>query len=124
MAKDKKVKRELAAKKAKQKRNIIIAICAVIALLLVAAVIFNAVQSARTEVYTRGNASITLRPNGEFTAILFHGERLSGTYVKSEDSVAFTHIGTTVIGELEGNTLHLPEEWDDGHGHGYIFTKR
>jgi len=79
-------------------------------------------------VFTRSNATITLTENGEFTAVLFHGERKSGVYSESEEGdvtvISFTYDGVTVYGWIEGRLLNIPSEWEDGCGHGSIFTLR
>jgi flagellar basal body-associated protein FliL len=121
---DKKARRELEAKKAKKKQNIMLAVLVIVILAAVGTVVFNVVQSARAEVYANGNAKVTLRPNGNFTATLYHDERVSGTYIKSSDSIVFTYHGETVTAELESGNLHLPHEWDDGHDHGLVLTKQ
>ena len=119
-------KRELAIKKAKRKKAIIIVVVSVVALALVVALVISAVTSAMTEVYTDGSTTIELRPSGRFSAKMYHQDTYSGTYAKSADgtSVTFTYSGLSVVGRIEGNTLHLPSEWDDGHGHGTVLPKK
>ena len=124
MSKNKKAKRELAIKKAKQKRIVMITAAAVVVAALAVAIIIGAVSSAGTETYTNGSATITLRPNGRFSATLHHNERFSGTYVKTEGGVELSHDGVTITAVIDGDRMHIPDEWDDGHGHGSYLTRR
>ena len=123
MSKNKKARRELALKKEKQKKIIIIAVIAVVILAVAAIFIINAINAKNDEIYTDGSATITLRANGTFSAVMYHDRRYSGTYVKSKDgdevTVTFTYDGITAVAELENNELHIPHEWEDGHGHGH-----
>jgi len=120
MGKNKKARRELAVKKEKQKKMIIIAVIAVVIIAAAVIIIVNAVNTKNDEIYTDGSATITLRENGKFTAVLYHDSQYSGTYVKSADggTVTFTYDGKTAVSELKNNELHIPDEWADGHGHG------
>ena len=124
MTQRKKARRELALKKAKQKRIIIIAVAVIVVVAVAAAVTFSAVNTARTETYAEGSIIVELRPNGRFNATMFHGESYRGTYVKTADGAEFTYDGVTVPAVIEGNILLLPSQWDDGHGHSTVLTKR
>ena len=121
---NKKARRELAKKRAKRKKIIIIALSAVIAVAVVTAIVIGAVNSARTQTYTDGHATITLHSDGSFTATMYHGERYNGTYLKTDESVEFTYGGATVSTLLDGNRIHIPNEWEDGHNHGSVLIKR
>jgi len=119
---DKKNRREMAAKKEQQKQKRMTIIFAVILLTAITIVVIGIVQSLGTEVYSDDYTKVTLRSNGNFTAV-FHQGKISGTYTKTADSIEFTYDGQTVSGELEENALHLPHEWDDGHGHNAILIR-
>ena len=128
MSKDTKLKRKQEIARKKRNKKIIIISVSVVALALIVIGIIAAVNSARTETYGDGYQSIVLLPNGKFTAELSHGQSYSGTYSKSTQDgmtiVAFTYDGSTVVGEIEDGMLHIPHEWDDGHGHGSAFPKK
>ena len=139
MQSSKKVRRNTARSKAKRrqitagirakrrkKRNIIIGVAIFIAIII--AVIVGAVFSALTEVYTDGNATIELRPNGRFSALLYHNERYTGTYTTSQTGgatfVHFTYGDITSVTMFIEDGLVIPDDWDDGHGHGSVLPKR
>ena len=121
-----KAKRELEIKKAKRNKKIALAVLAAIALVIIIIAVVRAVNTALTEVYTDGGATITLYPNGEFSAVMYHYEMYSGTYAKSENGtrVTFSYDGMTSIVELNDGYLHIPLEWDDGHSHAYELPRR
>ena len=123
MARNKRERVEQALKREKAKRNKRIIIIAATAVVLAAVVIVSAIYAAGTERYAYDTASIELRPGGRFRATLYHSG-ISGTYAKTEDSVTFTYDGISVTAVLDGDFLHLPEEWDDGHGHGAVLAKQ
>ena len=120
MSKNKRARRELALKKEKQKKIIITTVIAVVILAVAVIFIIVAANARNDEIYTDGSATITLLGNKNFTAVLYHNSQYSGTYVKSDDggTVTFTYDGKTAVAELENNELHIPPEWEDGHGHG------
>ena len=66
--------------------------------------------------------------DGAFEAKLFHGFNAYGTYSEREQSgitiISFTYDGITVDGEIRGNVMTVPHEWDDGHGHDTELTLR
>jgi len=129
MPSDKKARRELAIKKAKRKRNIIIAICAVLILALITFIILTIVENAGTQTYSDGYATVELRPNGRFSAMLYHNERYQGTYTTSESGGAtLVHFSPdnsdSAIGIITDGVFIIPEAWDDGHGHGSALPKR
>ena len=128
MPKNKNARRELAIAKEKRKKKIIIASVAAVVLVVVAIGVFIAIQRAGTETYSDGYQTIQLLSNGTFTARLSHGQNYSGNYTKTNQGgvtvVAFSSGGATVVGEIEDGLLHLPHEWDDGHGHGDVLTKQ
>ena len=124
MKSTKRARRELAAKKASRKRIFLIIVAAAVALAAASAIIIGAVYSANLETYSDGYATIELRPDGRFTASLYHNENYNGTYVKTADRVEFTYDAVTISTELDGNSLRIPYEWEDGHGHGSLLPKR
>jgi len=119
-------KRRLAIKKAKQKKMIIISACIAASVLIIAAVVYFAVRQGGDRVYASGNESVTLYSDGSFSARLYHGLVITGTYSESKQGrltvVAFSHDGTVSNGTIEGKVLDLPEEWEDDHGHGHDAT--
>ena len=118
---NKKERRAQALKKSKQKKIIVAGVCALVVIAIAAILIFNAYQQSKNRVYTDGHQTITLRHDGKFTAELAHETR-SGTYTEaSKDgviTVTFTSNGSSVTCSIVNDSLTLPEEWDDGHGHG------
>ena len=95
-------------------------------------------------VFENGNTNIRLFPDGTFVANLFHNSKKTGIYSEltqnNETAVLFTYGGTlslegvvssfdsagllTVVGGIVEDVLTLPEDWDDGHGHGLDFAFR
>ena len=108
-----------------------------------ASTVFEADHDVRTQirVFERGNANIRLFPDGTFVANLWHNTKVTGTYREltqgHETAVLFTHSGktllsggestfyetgtVTVVGGIVDDILTMPEDWDDGHGHGMEF---
>ena len=118
---NKQERRAQALKKSKQRRIIAAAVCVLAAITIAAIIITNAYQQSKTRIYTDGHQTITLQHNGKFTAALAH-EAESGTYTETSNdgiiTVTFTTDENSVTGTIVDDTLNLPEEWDDGHGHG------
>jgi len=79
------------------------------------------------EIYSYYGQTVQLLANGDFTASLAHGVKKSGTYSKKTENdiiiVTFNVNGNMEAGRIINNSLHLPNEWDDGHGHGDVFPK-
>jgi hypothetical protein len=79
-------------------------------------------------VFENGNANIRLFPDRTFIANLFHNTKITGMYAEVTDghetAVLFTHSGMTVVGGIVDDILTIPEDWDDGHGHGMDFAYR
>ena len=125
---NKKVKREMEAKQAKTKKVIVISAVVVVFLAIAALFVYDAVMKSGTEFYSDGHQSVRLFSDGTFTAELYHGVRYSGTYEKigqgDDFSIAYTSGDVTVTGEVTGRLLHIPEEWQDDHGHGTVLTKQ
>lgn len=133
-AKEKALKKEQAEKKAKLKRTLIICICS----LAVAAVLGyfalsavkkgeSSISNQSTETYSYRGQIVRLSEDGTFTASLAHNVRKSGTYAKSPEngriSVSFNMNGAVETGWIINDSLHLPKEWEDSHGHGNVFPK-
>jgi len=121
------LRKEVAKKKAKQKKLLIICICVLVVAAAAAVAIFFIAQPSDGEVYRGGGQLVQFLEDGSFSATLPHGVRKSGTYTKTvEDGrtiVAFNTDGIVVTGYIEDDMLHLPHEWDDGHGHDIILPK-
>ncbi|MCL1845870.1 MAG: hypothetical protein FWF77_08195 [Defluviitaleaceae bacterium] len=85
-------------------------------------------------VFLNAGASITLREDGTFLALLPHNVRLNGTFAETEApagttvSFEFNHNGVdrNDVGTIRGNALIAPDEWDSGcaHGHGMVYILR
>jgi len=124
--KDKKLRKELAIKKAKQKKIItaVISAVAVLAVIIVLAVVlyYTVGQQPKADIYSDGSQTIQLFEDGKFTANLSHGVNKSGTYTKTTEGnkivVEFDVSGDISEGQIVNNTLYFPEEWEDEHAHG------
>ena len=129
-AKTDKVKRQNEVKKAKQKRLVLIGICALAVIAVLGFAVYSLVQrsAGATEIYRYGEQTVRLREDGSFSASLAHNVRKRGTYSKETGEgrtiVTFTVNGNIEIGWIVNDSLHIPMEWDDGHGHGNILPKR
>ena len=128
MSTHKKERRERAIKKAKLRRNIIIAIASAVILAVAAAVVITVVTSVGRETYSDGQQAVTFYSDGSFRAMLLHNNTYSGTYVKTEGGMELTYgpdaAPVTVFVQIDGDALQIPSEWDDGHGHAGILMKR
>jgi len=121
-------KLESAIKKKKQSRIVMIVIIIAIIAVIAGLIGFNAYQASKDRVFASDEGqTVTLHDNGKFTARLAHGTG-NGTYTeKTEDgvtTVTFIYGGESADGRIEGGVLTVPEEWDDGHGHGDEFVLR
>jgi len=126
-------RREMAAKKAKRKTILIVSIIAVIVIAIIAIGIISATSQNNTavtqneETFTHGRSSVRLLADGTFFASLPHGVQKNGTYTKTDEGartiVSFNVNGRAERGLIENNALHIPHEWDDGHGHGSVFRR-
>jgi small ligand-binding sensory domain FIST len=125
----KKERRQAAQKKAKQKRIIITAACAVCAVAVITALAVYTLTRPGSRVYAvPSGQSVTLYDNGRFTARLFHNTTLSGMFTEASygiiSNLAFTHGNTTVFSHIENDVLLLPQEWWGacmGHTHETMF---
>jgi len=104
----------------------------------------QAIDNTQIRVFENGNANIRLFPDGTFIANLFHNTKITGAYTEMSDgqeiAVLFTYSGinnlshgvsafeatglVTVVGGIVDDILTIPEDWDDGHGHGIDFVFR
>jgi len=84
-------------------------------------------EKSKNEIFSYHGQTVQLSADGSFTASLAHGVRKSGTFTKTTDSnniiVSFNVNGNVEVGRIINNSLHIPREWDDGHGHGNVFPK-
>jgi len=125
-AKAKARKKEKARKRANKKRLITICIC-VLVVVVAAGVVFFLRNYNEGEIYGYSGQTVQLFTNGKFTAKLAHNT-VSGTYARTTEGVLtivkFNVNGYETTGFIENISLYLPDEWDDGHGHGNIFTRQ
>jgi len=125
---DKKVRRQVAIKKAKQKNAALIIGAIVVAVVFGVLVIFSIFQSAGSEVYLSGSNHVTLYKNNRFKASLPHNVAISGTYEirdgESTKTVAFSSKRGTETGMIDGDVLSMPTSWADSCGHSLQFKKR
>ena len=126
-AKFKKMKK--LTRKANRKKVLLAGIIvAVIAIIITVAMPKHSDQEkAETEIFSYHGQTIQLLPDGSFTAALAHNVNKNGTYTKTNDNnrvaVTFTINGNLETGYIINNSLHIPKEWEDGHGHGSIFPR-
>jgi len=103
-----------------------------IVLVIIAVFVFMTASCNRkpkyeTEVYGYQGQTIYLYADGVFAALLAHNVRINGTYTKATDGetviVTFSANRNVTTGRIINNSLHIPREWDDGHGHGNVFPR-
>ena len=121
----KKSRREEAIRKKKQKKIITIVVCVVAVLIVGSLLAFILNRQSQTRVFYNSGQTVTLYSNGKFTALLSHNAQRKGTYSESTTDgntmIVFTYDGITGFGSIEDNVLTIPDEWNDGHGHGTEF---
>ncbi|MCL2244329.1 MAG: hypothetical protein FWC03_07660 [Treponema sp.] len=124
------IKKENTIRKAKKKKIILALICVLIAALIIALGIYSATpvkNSGDSEIYSYGGQTVQLFADGKFTANISHNTQKSGTYTKTADGsrtlIRFYVNGSIENGRIENNSLYLPAEWDDSHGHGIVFPR-
>jgi hypothetical protein len=117
-------------KKAKQRKILIISIISIFALVVFGFLLHSLVgknEIAASETYSYHGQTVQLLENGTFIARLAHNVRKNGTFTKNTENnivnVIFNTNGIIEIGWIINDALHIPEEWDDGHGHGNIFPR-
>jgi len=117
---NKKERQAEVSKKANQKK-VMIGVFILVVAIIVALIVFSAYQQSQTRTFTDGHQTVILYPNGSFAALLAH-ESEKGTYTENTENgvitVTFISEGIVADGRIVNNILTLPEEWDDGHGHG------
>ena len=126
----KKAEAEAAEKKAKRQKAVTITVVSIAVVCIVALIVFLSMRQSGNRVYEGGGQTITLRTDGTFNATLAHPPAKNGTYTESTENgvtaISFTIDGETVTGTISetgtvsGSALTIPEEWDDGHGHGNV----
>ncbi|MCL2440199.1 MAG: hypothetical protein FWD14_00520 [Treponema sp.] len=120
-------KKEKAEKRARQKTFVTAGICVSIAAILgvLIFIMFNINGNKAAEIYSYHGQTVQLLEDGTFTAALAHNVRKNGTFTKTNEdgfiSVDFNINGRIETGWIINNSLHIPREWDDGHGHGNVF---
>jgi len=123
----KRARRELARRKAKRNKTIIITVCLVVFITATVLITYNVIQNSLADVYSNSEMTVKLRPDGRFRAAL-HDEKYRGSYATVDESgvivITFTYGGKTAVTEIILDQLYLPDEWDDGHGHGDVLTKQ
>ena len=125
---NKKTRRVLAKKKAKQRKILIIAGVFVLLLAIASVVYVSTTVEARTIVYSDGSQVVRLRPNGRFSADLSHGARFRGTYTVEDEgrwkNISFTERGVTIYSMIMDENLIIPEEWQDACQHNTMLPRR
>ena len=110
-----------AVQREKRRRNRIIAVSVVVILMVTAFALFDWYRQSKTRVFSDGHQTITLNYNMSYAAKLAH-ETHEGIYSEKVDNgvttITFNTGAESVEGFIHGDVLTLPEEWDDGHGHG------
>ncbi|MCL2817034.1 MAG: hypothetical protein FWD39_01430 [Clostridiales bacterium] len=113
-------RREVAIKKAKQRKILIISLCALVVLAVAVFSIYMAVQNGKVETYSADGQTVKLLEDGTFTANLAHLVSYEGTYTKTEVDgkikVSFTVDEEVVVGWIENGALQLPGKWEDSCG--------
>ena len=130
--KAKKQKKVNAIKIVKNKK-IVIGLCSLLFIIALAFIFHSVFRqknigiSVDKETYSYHGQIIQLFSDGRFSASLAHNVIKNGTYTKLNENnrinVLFNVNGNIEIGWIINNSLYIPREWDDGHGHGNIFPK-
>ena len=104
------------------------AICVAIVAVIATVFLLDRAQQANMRIFANGSNTVTLHQDGIFTAQMPHNVRKSGTFTEHTEgnitTVTFAFDGRIEDGRIEGNILTIPQEWDDGCGHGIRFTLR
>ena len=126
--KSKSDRRQQAMAKSRRKNRIIAAVCFLVLAAVIVLFVINIASRDGTRVFVSPAGRITLNIDGTFEARLPHGVVRSGSFEENTadgvTTISFTHNGVTSNGRLFGNSLSVPPEWDDGCGHGLIYTLR
>ena len=125
--KAKALKKEKAKRNTRRKTIIIMGIFAVIILAVALLGVRNVSRQNNGEVYSAAGQTVRLLDDGKFSAVLAHNTQKSGTYNKiiedGRTAVIFNTNGSEEIGWIINNSLHIPDEWDDGHHHGSVLRR-
>ena len=116
---------EEATRRKRQRKMQLIAICTIIVIGILSAVFYDLYRHSQTRIYSDGDQTVTLNPDGSFTARLAHSNP-SGRFTETADGAAaitFIYEGREVTGWIIDDALLLPDEWDDGHGHGDLLPR-
>jgi hypothetical protein len=120
-------RRALALKKARQKKVLIICVCVLVVAGIVTLAVLSANRQRKAETYSDGFQMVRLFDDGTFTAHLMHNLVKSGTYTRSvadgRTIITFTRGGNQEIGWIDGDSLRVPVEWEDGCGHSVTFRR-
>ncbi|MCL1903542.1 MAG: hypothetical protein FWF94_03910 [Oscillospiraceae bacterium] len=122
---EKRARRELAIKRAKRNRFLVILACVLAVVGISAFFIVQNIMRGAADVYTASGITVKLyEKNSTFVANLSHNKNKRGSYTRAFDGgevkIAFNVDGKSVVGRLVNGLLHLPDEWDDGHGHSSV----
>jgi len=84
-------------------------------------------DTQQAEAYSLGRQTVHLFEDGTFSARLAHNVNKDGTYTRAEESgrsrITFNSGGRAEDGWIINDSLHMPHEWEDGHGHGSVFPR-
>ena len=120
-------KKEEALKKSNRKKILILGICALVVIAAAAIAMYFFTYNDGTEIYSAGGQTVHLYDDGTFTASLAHNVRKGGRYEKLANEnvieVMFYVDGRTESGWILNDSLYIPDEWDDGHGHGSVLRR-
>ena len=123
----KQARRELARKKAKRNKMIAIIVVVAVAIAATTLITYTVIQNSMAEVYASSDQTVRLRPDGRFRAQL-HDSSYRGSYTKTDEGgvtvITFSYGKETATGSIIIDQLYLPDEWDDGHGHAGMLTKK
>jgi len=126
--KTKSERRQQAIAKSKRTNRIIAAICFAALAAIIVLFVISIISRDGTRVFVSPAGSITLNTDNTFEARLPHGVVRNGTFEENTadgvTAVLFTYGGRTSEGRLFGNSLSVPDEWDDGCGHSRVYTLR
>ena len=124
----KQARRELARKKAKRNKLIAIIVVVVVVVTATTLITYTVIQNNMAEVFSDGEQTVRLRPDGRFRAQLAHDSSYRGSYTRTDEGgvmvITFSYGKETAVGQLIIDQLYLPDEWDDGHGHAGMLTKQ
>ena len=114
-------RREQALKKAKRNKIITISVCVLVAVLLIAVIVYAVTRpEIPSRIYATGPQRVRLYEDGRFNFTDCRFVR-AGRYTETADgdviTLAFVHNNITFYGNISGDILTIPSEWDSGKGH-------